>query len=57
MEESIKILKHISTAYKDDKTISSSLVNISTSTLLTNGELAQAVENVLNRLEQLENMT
>ena len=54
MEEDIKILEHIAIAYKDDEKINGSLVSISTSTLITNGELAQAIENILNRLEQLE---
>lgn len=54
MEEDIKILKHIAIAYKDDEKVNNSLVNISTSTLITNGELAQAIENILNRLEQDE---
>ena len=54
MEEDIKILEHIAIAYKEDEKINGSLVNINTSTLITNRELAQAIENVLNRLEQLE---
>ena len=54
MEEDIKILEHIAIAYKDDEKINGSLVNINTSTLITNGELARAIENILNRLEQLE---
>lgn len=54
MEEYIKILERIAIAYKEDEKINGSLVNINISTLITNRELAQAIENVLNRLEQLE---
>ena len=54
MKEDIEILEHIAIAYKDDETVNKSLANIVTCNLITNGELAKAIENLIKAYKELE---